>query len=123
MTLYRSERGAPGRVIRRFAGIVGVDESHGLPSGWFRMHLPQPVTLQPGRYWLSVQINMDFNVSGEWAWESRTTQVGREARWVDAGDGFGTGCTTYQPESACIPDYPGIDHMFELVGTRRTAAR
>jgi hypothetical protein len=118
VTFYRSEGGAPGRVVRSYPRIVGVDESKGLPSGSFRMTLPEPLKLKPGRYWLSVQVNMDFNSNGEWGWESRNTQVGRQARWVNPGDGFGTGCTTYQPEHDCIPDQAAVDHMFELLGTR-----
>ena len=85
---------------------MGIDNG----TGSFVIQLASAVTLREGRqYWVSVQVNMDFGVGGEWGWETRNTKNGRPAAWRNPGDGFGTGCTTYAVESVCIGGGP--DHM------------
>lgn len=116
VVFYRNEGGLPGRVIRAYPELVGVDETG---WGWFNIQLPEPLKLKPGRYWLSVQVNMDFNQSGQWGWESRATPQGKGAAWVNPGDGYGTGCTAYGREATCVQAGQGPEHMFALVGTRR----
>jgi len=88
-------------------------------SGSFLITLPEAVKLKPGRYWLSVQVNMDYLTSGGWSWEWRTSQNGKPAVWKNPGDGFDTGCTGYRPEAECIDFRGGPDHMFELLGGRK----
>jgi len=120
VTFYRSAGGAPGEEIASYPGLVGAPE--GIYGASFLISLPRPVKLEAGRYWVSVQVNLDFTGGNLWHWELRATQVGRLAMWRNPGDGFGTGCTTYQPESTCLAFEGGPDHMFELLGKRKAGA-
>jgi hypothetical protein len=115
VTIYNDKGGKPGRAIDGLHSslvVNGVDNG----SGSFTMTLATPIKLKPGKYWLSVQVNMDFGVGGEWGWENQTAVAGTAAVWRNGGDGLGTGCTTWATESTCIPDGQG-DHMFTIKGT------
>ncbi|MGM9486829.1 hypothetical protein [Ideonella sp. YS5] len=116
LVFYRSEGGAPGRVVKAYTALPGKDETG---WGWFVIVLPEPLKLKPGRYWLSVQVNMDFESSGQWGWESTGTLRGKAAMWRNPGDGFETGCVAFRPERDCVPVGQGPDHMFALIGTRK----
>jgi hypothetical protein len=74
------------------------------------------VKLQPGRYWVSVQANLDFSSGGEWGWETTNTLRGKPAMWQNPGNGFGTGCTTYAVMQTCLgAQGEGPDFMFQIV--------
>ena len=111
VTFYKDKKGKPGAVVAEFMEVMGKDNG----TGSFSIKLPKTVKLAGGKYWVSVQANMDYAVGGEWAWENQTTSEGKGAAWQNPGDGFGSGCTKYAAESKCIPDSPG-DHMFKLIG-------
>jgi hypothetical protein len=102
----------PGTMKAQFNGVVGSDNGFGS----FVMTLPSTVRFRAGTYWVSVQVNMDFGVGGEWGWENRLDIIQNPAAWENPGDGFATGCTSYAQENVCIPDGQG-DHMFTLQGT------
>src|SRR5262249_51187394 len=95
VTFYRNKRGLPGTLLKQYTGLVGTDNG----TGSFTIKLPTNARLSGGTtgksYWVSVQVNMDFNTGGEWAWESSTNAPGNPDVWQNPGDGFGTGCTTY----------------------------
>ena len=114
VTFYKNSHGAPGDVVAEFDGVVGADS-----FGSFAIDLGKGHKFKGGKhgktYWVSVQANLDFSAGGEWGWENQTTSEGNAAMWVNAGDGFATGCTTYSQENVCIPDGQG-DHMFTLRG-------
>ena len=114
---HRNEDGRPGRVIATYLELVG--DPHG-GNGEFLFTLPEPLKLKQGKHWLSVQVNMDFADAGQWGWETRSTQEGRPAVWKNPGDGFDTGCISYQRLQHCIgPLGEGPDFMFALYGKRR----
>jgi hypothetical protein len=114
VTFYKGKvRGAPGKILHQANAVQGKDNG----TGTFTIKLPW-FQFWPGTYWVSVQANLDFLVGGEWGWENQTTSEGAPAMWQNPGNGFGTGCTTYQNEQMCIPDSPG-DHMFVLKGVIR----
>ena len=110
VTFYKDKKGKPGAVVAEFMEVMGKDNG----TGSFSIKLPKTVKLAGGKYWVSVQANMDFGVGGEWAWENQTTVEGKGAAWQNPGDGFGTGCIKYTTESSCISGYG--DHMFMLMG-------
>ncbi len=111
VTIYKNKGGKPSKVVADFPAVTGTD--NGLGS--FVMTLPSAVALKPGTYWVSVQVNMDFALGGQWGWEARTVTSGAAAKWQNPGDGFGTGCTSWGDENVCIPNGQG-DKMFTLKG-------
>jgi hypothetical protein len=113
VTFYEDKKGLPGRVVRDVTFVEGKDNG----TGSFEIKVPK-TRLKTGRYWVSVQAFMNFEVGGEWGWENQTTVVGRPAAWENPGGGFGTACTMWGPESQCVPEGEA-DHMFTLKGKAR----
>jgi len=113
VTFYKNLGGLPdpARVVKDYPAIVPTD--NGLGS--FVIVLPTATQLKPGKYWVSVQANMNFALAGQWGWMARTVEKGSPAAWQNPNDGFGTGCTSWAPEKVCIPEGQG-DKMFTLKG-------
>jgi len=111
VTFYKNSGGAPGNVSAAFTGLAYTD----LGFGSFDVKTPT-LKLKKGTYWVSVQARMDFSAGGQWGWETRNTQKGAPAMWQNPGDGFGTGCTTYQVLTTCIAAGEGPDFMFTIKG-------
>jgi hypothetical protein len=115
VTFYKDAGGLPGAIKKAYTDLVGADNG----TGSFAITLPTVTKLLSGKYWVSVQVNMDFTVGGEWAWETRTLQHKNPAAWQNPGDGFATGCTTWGVVTSCIGDQgEGPDFMFGLQGTK-----
>lgn len=110
VTFYKSKGGKPSTVVADFPGLMGKDNG----TGSFEIKLPSTVKLKAGTYWVSVQVDMDFFVGGQWAWENQTVSAGSGPMWMNPGNGFGTGCTKWGLESACIGS--SGDKMFQLIG-------
>ena len=70
----------------------------------------------PGTYWISVQAVQNFNPNGQWFWHNRTVQSNSGAAWQNPGDGYGTGCVTWNRKNACMPDQVSPDQVFSLYG-------
>jgi len=68
----------------------------------------------PGTYWISVQAVQNFNPNGQWFWHNRTVQSNSGAAWQNPGDGYGTGCVTWNRKNACMPDQVSPDQVFSL---------
>src|SRR5947208_1266611 len=77
-----------------------------------------PVSIFPssGTYWVSVQAVQDFNPNGQWFWHNRTVQTNAGAVWQNPGDGYGTGCITWNRKNACMPDQVWPDQIFQILG-------
>jgi hypothetical protein len=77
-----------------------------------------PISIFPssGTYWVSVQAVQDFNPNGQWFWHNRTVQTNAGAVWQNPGDGYGTGCTTWNRKNACMPDQVWPDQVFQILG-------
>ena len=115
---YRHANGVPGDILQAYPALPYLEELPG--TGWLMATLPEPMKLKPGRYWLSVQVNMAFQFAGQWAWETRAAQRGHPAVWRNPGDGFETGCTSYRPTAECFQLGQGPDYLFTLLGNRQT---
>ena len=107
--------GLPGNPICTFADLAFVDV-----AGDFTIPVPNPCCLTAGTYWLVVQVNMDFDPTGQWFWEDRVVQSNEGAAWRNPGDGFGFSCPTWSRKTTCVDAYP--DNFFRLSGTRPCAA-
>ena len=83
----------------------------------FTINLGNPFSLPSGTYWVSVQARQDFNPNGQWFWHNRTVQSGNAgAAWQNPGDGYGTGCVTWNRKDACMPDQVWPDQVFQILG-------
>ena len=104
------------------------DATGHLPGELIQSRLNQPYTgtppdftinltsglFDPGTYWISVQAVQNFNPNGQWFWHNRTVQSNSGAAWQNPGDGYGTGCVTWNRKNACMPDQVSPDQVFSL---------
>lgn len=109
---YKDAGGLPGALVKEDAAAAITTDNFGS----FVIKLTKAVKLKKGKYHVSVQANMDFGLGGQWGWNGRTVQSGGPASWINPGDGFATGCTSWTPESTCIPSGQGPDKLFALNG-------
>jgi hypothetical protein len=80
-----------------------------------------PVTLRPGHYWVSVQVNQDYDTLGQWLWADRAVQSNSPAAWRNPGDGFDTGCLDWDWRgTGCGGNEDSPDQVFRLLGTLTT---
>jgi len=102
----------PGNLIATFLNLAYT----GTPPD-FTINLPYPPSLiNGGTYWVSVQARQDFNPSGQWFWHNRTVQSNADAAWENPGDGYGTGCVTWNRKNVCMPDQVSPDQVFQILG-------
>ncbi|MGB0133427.1 hypothetical protein [Dokdonella sp.] len=79
--------------------------------------LGAPCSLAAGTYWLAVQTDVNFGTNGQVFWSNRTTQTGNQSVWVNPGDGFASGCTTFTPVITCgVGGGTNPDLLFQLIG-------
>lgn len=117
---YKDAKGLPGKLLKKGSFTVnGADDGFGN----FAIDLGKKgIKLGPGKYWVSVQVNMD-STSGEWGWALRTPIAGSEAVWQNPGDGFGTGCVTWASDCLAAPGHHpsgGADQDMTLKGKTKT---
>ena len=83
----------------------------------FTINLPSPFCRAQGvTYWLSVQAVQNFNPNGQWFWHNRTVQSNAGAAWQNPGNGYGTGCTSWNRKNTCLPDQVWPDQVFQILG-------
>ena len=115
-SIYFYQNGAgnlPGTLIAAFMNLPYVETP---PD--FLICLPYPFGVSPGTYWVSVQARQDSNPNGQWFWHNRTVQSNAGAAWQNPGDGYGTGCITWNRKSACMVDQVWSDQVFQILGFR-----
>ncbi|MGE5212868.1 MAG: hypothetical protein ACM3NN_04145 [Nitrospirota bacterium] len=105
-------RDAPGHLPGELIGALLNQPYTGTPPD-FTIHLTAGL-FDPGTYWISVQAVMDFNPNGQWFWHNRTLQSNSGAAWQNPGNGYGTGCVTWNRKNACMPDQVAPDQVFSL---------
>ena len=114
---YAAVATLPGPVV---TGGTQLNATYTNAAGVFTITLPTAVVLPTGKYWVSVQANMDFGAptAGEWGWTDRSVTNGVSATWQNPGGGFAAGCLTWGRRGAtCGIDAPNPDQMFQLLGT------
>lgn len=112
VAFYKDSGGLPGALVKEYPAAPTTADN----AGSLTLKLPTALKLKKGKYWVSVQANMDFQVGGQWYWSTRSVQSGNPAAWQNPGDGFATGCTTWGVESVCIASGQGPDKLFALMG-------
>jgi hypothetical protein len=101
----------PGTLIASFFNLPYT----GAPPD-FVINLINPFCMGPGTYWVSVQARQDSDPNGQWFWHNRTVQSNAGAAWQNPGDGYGTGCVTWNRKNACMPDQVWPDQVFQIIG-------
>lgn len=123
VTFYADAKGKPGNVKASYT----LDCTDTTGTGTFACDIPGPhgngLRLRGAtagkRYWLSVTPNMAFiDGSGQWAWVQNTNTHRDPGQWENPGNGFGTGCKTWNNTSTCIPSAVD-DFAFDLRGTKQ----
>src|SRR5947208_13370076 len=112
--LYFYSNGAgnlPGGLIAAYLNLSYT----GTPPD-FTINLPHPIPVPPGTNWISVQARQDFKPNGQWFWHNRTVQSNAGAAWQNPGNGYGTGCTSWNRKNACLPDQVWPDQVFQILG-------
>lgn len=92
--IYKASKGVPGKVVASGKNLKYTDATG---VGSLGVSLKKAVTLKKGSYFVSVVANMTFSIGGQWGWEVSSNQPGNPDLWQNPDDGFGTGCTTWQP--------------------------
>jgi hypothetical protein len=106
---YKDKKGKPGKLVKEIDGATYTDNG----IGSFAVQTGK-VKLKQGKYWVSVQADMNFSGgAGEWGWEVNTVQTGNPAMWQNPGGGFAV-CPTWDTLQTCLGFGP--DLMFALKG-------
>lgn len=117
ITIYSDNLGAPGAAVAgcSFASLPTTDT-----AGDFATALPAGCSLSPGTYWMGHITNQDFGVEGQHFFSNTDIVNGSEAHWINPGDGFGTGCTTFAPAGTVCGvggGAPAYDFLYSIEGT------
>jgi PKD repeat protein len=108
--IYADDDGKPGAEILALPELAPTHD-----AGALVMNLPDPLILEAGHYWVSVQPKMDYFLDGRWFWFMESVQTFEPFHWRNPGGGYGTGCTDWSPGSTCGFTFP--DLTFALYGT------
>jgi hypothetical protein len=109
--IYQDAGGLPGSVV-----YTALNQNYSTSNNIdFVVTLSTPATLTEGTYWVSVQSRMDYNGNDQWFWKDRSVQNNNPAAWQNPGDGFGTGCTTWNVRTNCLGS-SGPDYVYRLIG-------
>ncbi|MFN0277955.1 MAG: M36 family metallopeptidase [Pyrinomonadaceae bacterium] len=116
VTFYNNAAGLPGSAV---AGGTFTGASYSNVGDIFTITLPSSLVLNPGTYWVSIQVRMDFTPGGQWAWTNRTTQSNSAAVWQNPGGGFAIpACTSWAARGAvCAIEAAAPDQGFQILGT------
>jgi hypothetical protein len=110
---YRNDAGhVPGALIASFLNRP----YSGTPPDFTIQWTPMSIFPSSGTYWVSVQAVQNFNPNGQWFWHNRTVQTNAGAVWQNPGDGYGTGCITWNRKNACMVDQVWPDQVFQILG-------
>jgi hypothetical protein len=101
VTVYDDSNGKPGAIVP--AGDESSNRySDPSQNGDLSVSLRHSLELPPGKYWISVAVNMAYRAGGEWGWETMAKRIGSSAKWRNPNNGFGTGCKVYTNLRTCL---------------------
>ena len=121
IVFYTDNAGSPGAPVAgcSYSNIATSDQPDGSgdPSGTLFTTLPTPCFLPQGTYWVSHQTTQDYATANQHYIGTQVPVAGGEATFMNAGDGFGTGCTAFAPIfSTCGLGTESVDMTFVLFG-------
>ncbi len=112
IVVFDDNNGIPGEVIYNSGEITPISE---LNDNNLNILLPEIVTLESGKYWISIYANLAFDGGNQWFWASQDNVVGDESQFRDAADLFGTGAVDWTAASAALGRDP-LDQIFQIFG-------
>lgn len=81
--------------------------------------LPTPCHLPPGRYWLGIQIDQNYENHGQHFWSNTRDQRGSEGVWRNPGNGFERNCRQFKPQTLClVGGANNPDLLFQIFGVK-----
>ncbi len=88
-------------------------------TGSFVIDLGAGCVVPQGTAWIAHQANLDFAVGGQHFFSNTATVTGSEGHFVNPGDGFGSGCTTFSPSGTVCGVGGGAaqDYLFSVSGS------
>jgi hypothetical protein len=87
-------------------------------GGDLSINLSPPCVLAGGTYWVAQEVRQNYVSSGQHFWSDRLIQNGNESVWRNPGNGFGTVCNDWTPQTTCgVGDRLAPDFLFELIGS------
>lgn len=84
------------------------------------VELATPCQLSAGTYWVGLRINRNLTNGQNFFWSSRSVTSNNRAVWRNPGNGYSTGCTTWQITENCASIGSGADTqdlLFVVYGT------
>lgn len=72
-------------------GSATIASATGIQSGGVLTFDLTGITLGPGTYWISAQVERNFDLGGQWFWRLSDTMNGARAMWHNPGGAFGLG--------------------------------
>ncbi len=121
--IYHDANGLPGALVEEWLNLQPTGGFGEPDYSNFSIPLPDAPALSPGRYWISVQVNL---VSGEhWFWRNRSETDFNPAAWRNPGGAWETPCEDWGRRAAtCAPSgdlsTSNPDQVFRLIGTAGT---
>jgi uncharacterized repeat protein (TIGR01451 family) len=120
---FAIHRSAPGGGNPDLPGgvVAGCSDSGITPTtdtdGSYVIRLPEACLLAAGAYWLVLQARQDVATHGQHFWSTRSIRTGSEAVWRNPGNGFGSGCAVFRPQTQCgVGGGASPDLLFQIVG-------
>ena len=113
--VYTDAAGLPsGTTVCSYNALPGTVDP-GITS--LSVALPSTCHLDPGTYWVSMIVNLDFQVGGQIFWSTDLrTGLGADAAWENPGGGFGIGCTTWTDNATCGAGSGETTTEFQVIG-------
>ncbi|MBV9062764.1 MAG: hypothetical protein JOY77_07520 [Alphaproteobacteria bacterium] len=102
-----------GKAVCSYTGLMAEGGGSYPTHVLSHIKLSKACKLKTGTYWVAVQNN---DAAGPWYWEMTSQLSGAPADWVDRGNVFGSGCTTFDNGEylqQCL-GYTYPDYMLEL---------
>jgi hypothetical protein len=114
VTFYADAGGSPDAAAIAGCEYLGVTD-YTDAAGDLSINLSPSCSLANGTYWVAQEVRQDFLTSGQHFWGNRNVQTGNQSVWRNPGNGFGTGCTDWTPQTVCgVGGGASPDFLFEL---------
>ena len=122
--ILNNNNGMPGDTAYGYIAYTNflkeeVNNGIGYINTYFEIILPPGVTLTEGKYWVSVQMYSDKNITGQWGWSDHMPSpilYGNEWHWINPKDGWGMGFTTWTPATTVVGPWLQHDVSFGIFG-------
>lgn len=115
VTFYTDNGGTPlgGAVVCTYNDVPPTADV----AGSLTVDLPTDCVLPAGLHWMAIQVNQNFGTFGQHFWSNRATQNNAPSHWRNPGDGFGTGCVDWTPQTTCaVGGGLSPDFLFTVAG-------